>query len=166
MSEGRSKKSKQIFTPQKIVEDKEKKKRNEDKETIEKERRKKDTLIIQEKLGSLSQKSDEKRTLWTNSRRKNQFIGICSPTTKPKEELDKEKISWRGLSRTETGICPKKRVSLERKSYTADLQYDSPGKRKFDAMDSKIKSNKVQELIGNFEVGNRTKRLRTEMDSS
>ena len=80
--------------------------------------------------------------------------------------MDKEKISRKDLSWTKTDFCSKDRVSLERKGYTAKLQYDSPGKRKFDAMDSNIRSNSVQELIGNFEVGKRTKRLKTENDSS
>ena len=43
---------------------------------------------------------------------------------------------------------------------------DSPGKRKFQAMENENENVKVQDLIKNFELGTQTKRVKLQSNSS
>ena len=90
-------------------------------------------------------------------RLKNQFVRPCSPTTQPSEEKDKENISRKFLSKTETGNYPKMNISRVDIGRNASPRLDSGGKRKFDTINSEQNSNKVHDLVGKFEVGKRTK---------
>ena len=77
-------------------------------------------------------------------------------TTQPSEEMDKENISRRILSKTETGNNPHMNISRRDIDRNASTYTDSRGKRKFDTMNSEKTSNKVHDLVGKFEVGKRT----------
>jgi len=106
--------------------------------------------------GIKGQNPDEKRHFRTVTRLKNQFVRPCSPTTQPSKEMDKENISRRISSKTETGNNPHTNVSRVEIDENSSTRNDSRGKRKFDTMNSEKTSNKVHDLVGKFEVGKRT----------
>ena len=66
-----------------------------------------------------------------------------------------------GLKQNDSSICPKIPIAESRLDSTVDAYMNSPGKRKFEDMNSQNYSNSVRELIGNFEVGTPTKRQKT-----
>ena len=109
------------------------------------------------KIGLPGQKPDQTRTFRPVSRPINQFVGPCSLTTKPTEVKDMENISRSSLSETKTEVINYRRLQRNESNSTVTSHNDSNRKRKFSTMDSMKLSNKVQQLIGELEVGKRTK---------
>ena len=81
-----------------------------------------------------------------------------SPTTKPQDVGKEEKFSMGICFGKEHLIHPNIPIAGVRNVSTVNAYRNSPGKRKFDDMECHKSTNSVQELIGNFEVGTKTKR--------
>ena len=113
---------------------------------------------IGDPAGQNGQKTDKKRTFFETWRLKNQFGMSGSPTTKPQDAGKEDKFSMGICFGKEHLIHPNIPIAGVRNVSTVNAYRNSPGKRKFDDMECHQSTNSVQELIGNFEVGTKTKR--------